>query len=64
MIVEIPADVWNEVAEPERTHRCCAPAAGLIRYILKEAAGLLMSAKRPVIHAGGACCITPGPGRN
>src|SRR6202163_1958858 len=53
VIVEIPADMWNEeVPEPLNYPPVLRTRYGADPVHVKEAAGLLMSAKRPVIYAG------------
>jgi acetolactate synthase-1/2/3 large subunit len=53
VIVEIPADMWNEdVPEPLNYTPVLRTRYGADPVHVKEAASLLMSAKRPVIYAG------------
>ena len=53
MIVEIPADMWNEeVAEPLDYTPVLRTRYGADPDHVKEAAKLLVAAKRPVIYAG------------
>ena len=53
MIVEIPADMWNEeVPEPLNYTPVLRTRYGADPVHVKEAAALLISAKRPVIYAG------------
>ena len=53
VIVEIPADMWNEeVPEPLNYTPVLRTRYGADPVHVKEAAALLMSAKRPVIYAG------------
>src|SRR6202171_5055667 len=53
VIVEIPADMWNEeVPEALNYTPVLPPRSGADPVHVKEAAALLMSAKRPVIYAG------------
>src|SRR4030095_57021 len=53
VIVEIPADMWNEeVPEPLNYTPVLRTRYGADPLHVKEAAGLLVNAKRPVIYAG------------
>ena len=53
MIVEIPADMWNEeVPEPLNYTPVLRTRYGADPVHVKEAAALLVAAKRPVIYAG------------
>src|ERR1700710_3274941 len=53
VIVEIPADMWNEeVPEPLNYTPVLGTRYGADPIHVREAAALLMSAKRPVIYAG------------
>ncbi len=53
VIVEIPADMWNEeVPEPLNYTPVLRTRYGADPVHVKEAAALLVSAKRPVIYAG------------
>src|SRR3989442_6041399 len=53
VIVEIPSDMWNEeVPEPLNDTPVLRTRYGADPVHVKEAAALLMSAKRPVIYAG------------
>ena len=53
VIVEIPADMWNEeVAEPLNYTPVLRTRYGADPVHVKEAAALLVAAKRPVIYAG------------
>ena len=53
VIVEIPSDMWNEeVPEPLNYTPVLRTRYGADPVHVKEAAALLMSAKRPVIYAG------------
>src|SRR5260370_12455984 len=53
VIVEIPADMWNEeVPEPLNYTPVLRTRYGADPVHVKEAAALLLAAKRPVIYAG------------
>ncbi len=53
VIVEIPADMWNEeVPEPLNYTPVLRTRYGADPVHVKEAAALLVDAKRPVIYAG------------
>jgi len=61
VIVEIPADMWNEdVPEPLNYTPVLRTRYGADPVHVKEAAALLMAARRPVIYAGQGVHIRQG----
>src|SRR5262249_4470594 len=52
VLVEIPVDVWNEEADPSSYVPARQMPVGPAPDAIREAASMLLGAKRPVIYAG------------